>query len=101
MKSLSTIERMIDKACGFNPESPTTVILRCPKCKRQLAVKRHETDLEGTQAVEFPCPKCHVEGGFDDPVYFDKNGKQILPKLTSSQRRRAISRAVRGDVTQK
>ena len=60
--------------------SSELVLLRCPDCKRERRVAKHESDPSATVTIETTCPECdHRRGGgtFDDPTYLDKNGQQI------------------------
>jgi len=51
--------------------------LKCPKCKREKLVDREPFDPSAAVIMELECYDCG-QGGFDDPVYIDKDGKQIL-----------------------
>ena len=51
--------------------------LRCPKCKRQLSVKRREEDYPDAVRLEVTCPDCNA-GDFCEPMYFDKSGNHII-----------------------
>ena len=52
--------------------------LRCPHCGRVMSeCDREKHAPPNAVLLETGCPRC-VEGGFDDPHYFDSDGKEIL-----------------------
>jgi len=81
MDTRSSIERMIDAACGIPdgpplPQQRKIILLRCPVCKAQQWVAPDLSDPPGTSVAEARCPSCH--GGNDEVRFFDKNGKKIV-----------------------
>jgi hypothetical protein len=78
VKPLSPIERMVDKACGFNraADSSLTVILCCPVCRKEK-VTALEHEPKGTVKIVLPCPDCIESAGVKSPVYFDANMKLL------------------------
>ena len=58
------------------PKNPT-IIIKCPVCKKQKIIDREPFDPVEAVIMELYCYECD-NGGFDDPAYFDKNGKQII-----------------------
>jgi hypothetical protein len=86
MKPRSPLDKMIDRACGLpdgwenDPKyNPPQVTLECKKCKKTKRVAKDKTDPEGTARVLMQCPECNP-GDFDEPAYFDNNGKEIVWK---------------------
>lgn len=78
MRRLSPIEMMIDQATGYKPGSApkrSTVVLRCPHCKRTKGALIDPTDPPGTATVEAMCDQCD-DGGFKPEVhYYDAQGR--------------------------
>lgn len=52
------------------------ILLKCPKCKRQMNAKRQDTDYPEAVRLEVACPDCNA-GDFAEPMYYDKNDKHI------------------------
>lgn len=80
---LTPIDKLIDKACGFDPLKASKrhwlVTLVCPKCKRSIRTISDKTDPRGTASVHFKCPECEPAGGFEDnPIYFNAAGQEIF-----------------------
>lgn len=53
-----------------------TIFLTCPKCKRHMSVVRQDHDPETATTLLLDCPECW-DGGFYQPIYLDKDGKQV------------------------
>ena len=73
------LEILIDRACGIpdNEAPPTPITLHCIACGRKQRARRDPSDLPGTAVVQARCPEC-VGGDFDEILYFDAQGKQIM-----------------------
>ena len=52
------------------------ITLKCPTCKKTKQVEREQFDPSAAVIMELECTECG-HGGFDDPVYFDKDGKEL------------------------
>ena len=50
------------------------ITLKCPKCQREQEMDRLSDDPINAVKLETLCPDCD---GYDDPTYYDKNGKDI------------------------
>ncbi len=75
----SPIEMMVDQACGFDPSKHRMILLKCPACGKSKTVERDDTDPEDAEAVVFSCPACWFDPKTDQPIWLDKNEKQIKP----------------------
>lgn len=74
------LERMIDKACGYDPNAPTlggVGVLECPGCKRKQAYFPGQEDPPGTYRAVVPCLECVEKGVYDEPVFWDKSGRRL------------------------
>ncbi len=69
MRPRTPIDRMIDAACGIDPDRGY-VILTCPDCDRVKKVVRDETDHPKAAYVSYPCPGCRGESE-PEVEYFD------------------------------
>ena len=75
----SPIERMIDEACGFDPDAPEPkrdlLNLRCPQCSKVFLVDRSAVDPPGAAVIECPCLDCRDH----DPVvrWFNAEGREL------------------------
>lgn len=63
------------------PEGPLQrlvgrLLLRCPKCRREMMVDREPTDYPEAVCVEVTCPECN-DGDFAETMHFDAAGKHI------------------------
>lgn len=77
-RPLSPIERMIDAACGFGPETKARrlmIVLECPECGKTKTVRPDKTDPHGTARVRATCNECPDDAGIVD--YFNEVGQQI------------------------
>jgi hypothetical protein len=52
------------------------LLLRCPKCRREMPVARADYDYPEAVRMEIVCPECD-DGDFHEPFYYDAQGKQI------------------------
>lgn len=83
-KPLSPIERMIDKATGYDPSrpkpKPMTIKLRCPRCKKTMDDGRRGTS-DPPEAVLYviPCPECSVGSKVEEGTFYDKDSKLLTP----------------------
>lgn len=77
----SPMQRMVDQACGFDPDAPIaprdTITLRCPSCKKEKSADWDKTDPPGCAVVETTCHDCHNSGDFELVDYFNAAGEQI------------------------
>lgn len=78
----SVLDRMIDAACGVPPGfarlAPAKIILRCPRCAAEKAVRMDRTDPPATAVVIYPCPDCPPHDGVECR-YLDAAGNEVLP----------------------
>lgn len=51
--------------------------LRCPDCNRMLEVDREPEDPAQAVEIVLQCDRCD-DGDFHSPVYYDKDGKELL-----------------------
>lgn len=78
MSKRSPINRMIDKACGFDPNNPPPgmwPILRCPACNKEQRAKPGELDPPDAALVMCPCPDCVDEDC--EPRFYDRDGTRL------------------------
>jgi hypothetical protein len=60
-----------------NVESVTpTLLLRCPKCRKEMEVERQAHDYPEAVRLELACEECNG-GDFEESCYFDADGKHI------------------------
>lgn len=80
MKMGSPLDRMIDQACGLDPSQLKALpMLACPRCKREKRTTLQRNEPKDATRIELPCPDCWKAGEFENPIYFDANGKQLTP----------------------
>lgn len=52
------------------------LLLRCPKCRKEMQVDRMPHDYPEAVRLEIACEDCN-HGDFDESCYFDAAGKHI------------------------
>jgi len=57
-----------------------SIVLKCPKCKREKIVRREPSDPKAACVVLILCPDCH-RGEFGEARYFDDAGNELRPKI--------------------
>jgi hypothetical protein len=57
-------------------EMANTILLRCPKCNREMQVARDYTDYPEAVRVEVTCDRCD-DGDFSELMHFDADGNHI------------------------
>ena len=62
-----------------------TILLRCPKCKREMQVQRDETDYPEAVRAEVWCDRCD-DGDFHELSHYDADGNHIVrdPKIAAA-----------------
>ena len=60
---------------GRSPD-PHNILFRCPKCHREKWIQRAKADYPEAARLEIQCANCN-HGDFDEPMYYDVNGKHI------------------------
>lgn len=65
-----------------------TITLRCPKCKQTTQVERAEWDYPEATTLVVRCGEC-CGGDFDQPVYRDAKGKEVLYDVAEIPEHRA------------
>lgn len=74
-------DNLMKKLVKVPPESVTPKItIRCPTCKREKIVDRHDMDPDGSVLCVMYCPKCCAGKGFKTCIvgYFDDSGNEIV-----------------------
>lgn len=68
----------METKCPRGPLEPVVgrLLLRCPKCRREMMVDREPTDYPEAVRVEVTCPECNA-GDFSETMHFDAAGKHI------------------------
>jgi hypothetical protein len=58
------------------PSVTSTLLLRCPKCRKELQVERRPEDYPEAARMELTCEECN-SGDFAETCYFDAAGRHI------------------------
>lgn len=53
------------------------LLLRCPKCLKEMYVDREPTDYPEAVRIEVTCPDCNA-GDFAEVMQFDADGRHII-----------------------
>ena len=53
------------------------LLLRCPKCRKEMHVDRESTDYPEAVRIEVTCPDCNA-GDFAEVMQFDAEGRHII-----------------------
>lgn len=53
------------------------LLLRCPKCRKEMYVDREPTDYPEAVRIEVTCPDCNA-GDFAEVMQFDAAGRHII-----------------------
>ncbi len=71
----SPLEKLIDKATGFNPSQYLKLV--CPTCKQERITKKFPFEPSNAAVLELNCPVCWVDGSEELGVYYDAEGVKI------------------------
>lgn len=64
------------EGCGQAEPTVGRLLLRCPRCKREMMVDREPTDYPEAVRAEVTCDRCD-DGDFAEMMQFDAQGRHI------------------------
>jgi hypothetical protein len=66
----------MNREAGAAESGTSPLLLRCPKCRKEMQIERLPHDYPEAERLEVACEDCN-RGDFEECCYFDSAGKHI------------------------